>query len=172
MTPSLALCHFLASPDMESCKLTSYQDGGGVWTNGVGNTHGVSPDSTITMDQAMLDLQRNLTGAGNAVSTIITVPMLQNQFDAMVSLAFNIGWGNFKTSSVARDFNAGLVDATVASFALWNKIGGNISNGLVKRRACEAMMFMGQPWNIARYADESKPYLSTATLTRCMEAYA
>ena len=67
----------------------------------------------------------------------------QGQFDAMVSLAYNIGVDSFGGSSVLRNFNAGNDAAAVASFALWNKAAGKVMPGLVRRRASEALAYQG-----------------------------
>jgi lysozyme len=66
----------------------------------------------------------------------------QNQFDAMVSLAFNIGLGNFKKSSVLKKFNLDPNDKTIEdSFNLWNKGGGKVLAGLTIRRVAEAKLY-------------------------------
>ena len=68
----------------EGCELTAYQDSGGVWTNGYGNTHGVVPGSTITEQQAIADLQANIQNSVNDVNRLVTVPLTQGEFDALV----------------------------------------------------------------------------------------
>ena len=75
----------------EGCKLTAYQDQGGVWTNGYGNTHNVKPGSIITQEQAEADLQANLAWAVACVNKAVTTPLNQNQFDALVDFVFNVG---------------------------------------------------------------------------------
>ena len=71
----------------------------------------------------------------------VTVPVNQNQFDALVSLDYNIGVGNFKSSSVVKNLTAGDFAAAAQSFALWNKSGGQVSQGLVNRRNMEIDLF-------------------------------
>lgn len=75
------------------------------------------------------------------VQTYVTVPVNQNQFDAMVSLDYNIGGGNFKNSSVVAYLNKGDVAAAAESFKLWNKSGGKVVQGLVNRRELEVALF-------------------------------
>lgn len=74
-------------------------------------------------------------------SAIGDCPTTQNQFDAMFSLAYNIGLANFKTSSVLRYHKAGDYAKAKAAFALWNKQKGKVLNGLVNRRASEAAVY-------------------------------
>ena len=73
--------------DFEGCKLTAYQDSGGVWTNGYGNTHGVVPGSTITQEQAVADLHANIQSSVNDVNRLVTIQLSQGEFDALVDFA-------------------------------------------------------------------------------------
>jgi lysozyme len=173
MTTSLALLHFLAQPDIEGMRLTAYPDGTGIWTIGVGHTSGVSEGMTCTLDQVYTWLGVDMASAAAAVNHSITEPMTQNEFDAFTSLAFNIGVGNFmyQFGGVAQ-FNSGRKSACAEHFLLWNKAGGIVEAGLNKRRSCEAILFLGGPWQISRFAVNSVDAISTETLTRCMEAYA
>lgn len=75
----------------------------------------------------------------NAVRVLIT----QDMFDAMVSLCYNIGSGGFRGSSVVRYINQGDYEAAASSFALWNKAGGQVNQGLVNRRRAETALFLG-----------------------------
>lgn len=68
----------------------------------------------------------------------------QGQFDAMVSLAYNIGTGAFSRSSVLRNFNRGDMEGAADAFSAWNKGGGKVLPGLVRRRASEAWAFRGE----------------------------
>ena len=81
-------------------------------------------------------------GVKNSVRVLIT----QGMFDALVALAYNIGLGGLRGSSVIRHLNAGNYEAAAASFGLWNKAGSPlaVSAGLTRRRAAEAAMFLGQ----------------------------
>jgi len=169
--PSDALAHFLAQPDLENDRLTAYRDGGGVLTNGVGNTHGVTEGETITYAQSIADLERNMATAADTVNHLLKVPATQNEFDALVSLGFNIGIGAISHATCIDAFNAGLKDVCAYKIMLWNKVAGLYSRGLDKRRRAEAILFHGQPWQIARFANDEIDVLSTATLTRIMGEY-
>ena len=82
----------------EKCRLLPYKDGGGVWTNGWGNTHRVTPGVAITQDQADKDLLANVQDAVDCVNDSVSVKLTQDQFDALVDFTFNAGCGAFKGS--------------------------------------------------------------------------
>jgi lysozyme len=97
--------------------------------------------STITESEAYALLEQDARGAQNCVGGAITAPMTINQEAAMISLAYNIGCGNFRSSTLVRMFNAGNVDGAAAQFAVWNKSRGQVLQALVDRRASEAGVF-------------------------------
>ena len=125
----------------EKCRLTPYQDSGGVWTNGWGNTHRVTPGVTISQDQADADLLANVQDAVDCVNDSVTVALTQDQFDALVDFVFNVGCGAFKGSTLRRKLNAGDFVGADAQFSVWNKIKGIPSRGLDNRRAAEDALF-------------------------------
>jgi len=94
---------------------------------------------TQSQKEALLNLA--LPTYQQHVQNYVTVPVNQNQFDAMVSLDYNIGGGNFKNSSVVANLNKGDVAAAAESFKLWNKSGGKVVQGLVNRRELEVALF-------------------------------
>jgi lysozyme len=108
----------------EGCRLKSYQDSVGVWTIGVGHTGRatpppVGPDMRISQADADAMLAADLVPFEEAVYRAISRPMTQNQFDAFVSLAFNIGATAFTASTAARKFNAGDIAGAADAFLLW-----------------------------------------------------
>lgn len=110
----------------ESCKLAAYRDERGVLTIGVGHTGRTSPPpvwpwSRITQAQADAYLETDLAPTEAAVNDAVKLLMTQNQFDAMVSLAFNIGVMGFTGSTVVHDFNNGQVRAAADAFLMWEK---------------------------------------------------
>jgi lysozyme len=130
----------------EGFEAKAYQDAVGVWTIGYGHTAmaglpDVKRGDKITMKQAQDILATDVRKFELAVKSKLTRAPTQAQFDAMVSLCFNIGPGNFAKSSVLRHFNAGNFDKAAASFALWNKAKGKELRGLTLRRAAEAKVF-------------------------------
>ncbi|MBN6067875.1 lysozyme [Aggregatibacter actinomycetemcomitans] len=139
----------------ENCTLTPYKCAADKWTNGVGNTHGVDPLKSITMDQVVLDLRRNIKTAETCVNRYFKGDKLnQNQFDAMVSLVFNIGCENARTFyslaqekrvpttlyklAQAEQFN--LMCLRIADF---NRAGGKVLKGLQVRREQERRLCLG-----------------------------
>lgn len=87
-------------------------------------------------------LRADLGTAEAAVNRLVTVPLTQNQFDALVSLVFNIGEGNFSKSTLLRRLNAGEREAAAGQFGRWNKSKGVELAGLTKRRAAERELFL------------------------------
>lgn len=126
----------------ERCVLHTYRCAAGVCTIGYGHTgKEVVPGLVWTAAQADAALVADLARFERAVATVITAPMTQGQFDAMVSLAFNIGAAAFEKSTLARRFNAGDVPGAGAQFVVWHKAGGKMNDDLLDRRARELWMF-------------------------------
>ena len=128
----------------EGCRLTSYKCPAGVWTVGFGWTEGVTPGMTITRAQAEELLTRGVVSYEKAVQDAIgDTKTTQNQFDAMVSLCYNIGPANFRKSTVVRQHKLGDYAAAADAFLMWNKAGGKVLAGLVKRREAERSLYLG-----------------------------
>lgn len=130
----------------EGLKLKAYDDGVGVWTIGFGTTiypNGikVKKGDTCTEAQAKVYMAHDLKKFESAVNSAVTVPINQNQFDALVSLAYNIGTGAFKESTLLKKLNEADYKGAAAQFAVWNKGGGKVMQGLVNRRAVERKLF-------------------------------
>ncbi|WP_447875874.1 lysozyme [Serratia fonticola] len=131
----------------ESLKLKAYPDpatGGKPWTIGWGHTKGVKPGDKITQAQAEAFLSDDLAEFESAVNSAIKRPMTQSQFDAMVSLAFNIGGANFASSTLVKKFNAGDVTGAADEFPRWNRANGKVMNGLTRRRNAERELFLSK----------------------------
>ena len=144
MTPS-EQCYDLIKR-FEGCKLEAYPDpatGGDPWTIGVGHTGPeVKPGLRISQDIADAYLMKDTEHAADTVKRSVTVPLKQGQFDALVSLVFNIGSGNFQKSTLLRKLNAGDTLGAAQEIIRWNKAGGKEMLGLTRRRAAEQSMFM------------------------------
>ncbi len=131
----------------EGCRLQAYRDGVGVWTIGVGHTGRATPPPVaegmvISVAEADAFLAADLKPFEAAVNEAVAAPLAQNAFDACVSLAFNIGAGAFRTSSVARFAAAGRAAAAADAFLLWNRAGGRVVDGLAARRRAERAQFL------------------------------
>lgn len=127
----------------EGCELRAYRCPAGVWTIGYGSTgpH-VSPGMVITQQRAEALLHEDLARFEAAVDQA-TPGATQNQFDAMVSFAFNVGIGALMKSTLLRKHRAGDFAGARAEFARWNKAGGKVLAGLTRRRAAEAALYAG-----------------------------
>lgn len=120
-----------------------YKDTGGVVTNGFGNAT-LSPNRTVTVIDALTDLQVNTQKTGEAVSKCITAEITQGQYDAYVSFAYNVGVNAFCKSTMAKFANQGDKVASCNQFDRWVYVAGKdcriaSSNcrGIAKRRAEE-----------------------------------
>ena len=127
----------------EGCKLTAYQDVVGVWTIGYGHTDGVKQGNTITQEQADQLLTDDLHETSSAVSNLLKVEVTQSQFDALVSLAFNVGVNAVANSTLLALVNAGKTFEAAEQFCRWNHAGGVVVAGLTRRRYAEKDLFEG-----------------------------
>ena len=125
----------------EGCKLTAYQDSVGVWTIGYGHTKGVYDGMTITQEEAEQMLLTELEEYEGYVEKYVTVPLTQNQFDALVVWVYNLGPTNFRNSTLLKELNSGNYTAAGKEITRWNKAGGKVLAGLVRRREAEARLF-------------------------------
>jgi lysozyme len=127
----------------EGCRLTAYQDQVGVWTIGVGHTgREVKQGLVITQSDADTILRRDLTHFEECVDRAIHVPQItQGQFDAMVSLTFNIGAAGFESSTLVKKLNAGDIVGAGCEFVRWHKASGKPLEALLLRRAREMWVF-------------------------------
>ena len=126
----------------EGCRLTAYQDQVGVWTIGYGHTGpDVKPGMTITSAQAQDLLAQDVKGATACVNNVVTVKLTQEEFDALVDFVFNLGAEAFSGSTMLRRLNAGDFTGAAAQFDLWDRAGGAVVAGLLRRRQEEADLF-------------------------------
>lgn len=124
--------------------LSAYPDpgtGGAPWTIGYGHTEGVKQGDICTDAQADAWLIGDLAFAEHAVNRLVTVPLSQHQFDALVDFTFNLGVSSLAKSTLLAKLNAGDYAGADAEFAKWVRGGGRVLPGLVKRRALEAAWF-------------------------------
>lgn len=131
----------------EGTRFKAYDDGVGFWTIGTGTTvypNGVKvkQGDTCTPEQAKTYFKHDLAKFEKAVNESVTVPLNQNQFDALVSLTYNIGSGAFKDSTLLKRLNKGNYQGAAEQFLVWNKAGGKVMKGLVRRREAEQALFL------------------------------
>lgn len=130
----------------EGLRLTAYRDAVGVLTIGYGWTQPVDgkpiqAGMTITREQAEALLKEGVKPYCAVVNNVCPTAT-DDQFAAMVSLAYNIGSGAFAKSSVARHHAAGNPKQAANAFLLWNKAGGKVLPGLVRRREAERALYV------------------------------
>ena len=117
--------------------------GGEPFTVGYGHTgKDVKPGMAITAEQAEKMLRDDVAKFESGVSALLKVPTAQGQFDAMVSLAYNIGLGNFSKSALLRKHNEKCYSCAAGQFPAWNRANGKVMNGLTRRRNAERALYM------------------------------
>ena len=131
----------------EGCELEAYQDAVGVWTIGYGHIKGVKEGMTITKQQAEEMLLEELVEYENYVLEAVNHQLDQCMFDALVSWTYNLGPSNLNASTMLKVLNAGDYDAVPEQIKRWNKAGGKVLQGLVRRREAEALLFEGKDWS-------------------------
>ncbi|MEQ1697388.1 MAG: lysozyme [Hyphomicrobiaceae bacterium] len=122
--------------------LEAYKCPAGVWTIGWGCTEGVRQGMIITRDEATAMLARELGHFEIVVGRLVTVPLTQGEFDALVSFVYNVGEGALRKSTLLARLNKGDLSAVPNQFLRWTRGGGRVLNGLVRRRKAEAALFL------------------------------
>lgn len=134
----------------EGLRLEAYFCPAGILTIGYGSTgKHVQTGMRITKEQADGLLVKDLERFEEGVDELVRVHLDQDEFDALVSFSFNVGLGNLKTSTLLRKLNSKDYAGAAREFPKWNKGGGKVLPGLVKRRAAEAALFVGDDWRKA-----------------------
>ena len=140
--------------DFEGLRLNAYRDIAGVWTIGYGSTRyhdgkAIKPGDKLANEaQANALLSNTLWQYEAAVNNYVHVPLTQNQFDALVSFAYNEGTGALKGSTLLKKLNEKDYEGAAEQFRVWNKIT-DPSNGekvechtLIERRKEESELFL------------------------------
>ena len=130
----------------EGCGLEAYQDSVGIWTIGYGTIKGVKEGDQINQDEAEHLLQEEMPEYEGYINEMVNVPLEQNQFDALCSWVFNLGPKTLSESTLLRVLTDGKYDEVPEQIVRWNKAGGQVLEGLVRRRQAEADMFEGKKW--------------------------
>ena len=133
--------------EFEGKRLVAYDDGVGVWTIGFGtikypNGVRVKKGDTCTLDQAKEYMRHDLIEFEHTVNSSVKVPLNQNQFDALVSLAYNIGSSAFKSSTLVKKLSTSDYQGAADQFNVWVNAGGKRMQGLVSRRDREKLLFL------------------------------
>ena len=118
----------------------------GVWTIGYGHTKDVKEGDKINKEEADYLLQEEMIEYESYINDFVEVPLNQNQFDALCSWVYNLGPTNLKNSTMLRVLNEEKYADVPQEIKRWNKAGGEVLDGLIKRREAEAKMFAGEEW--------------------------
>ena len=127
----------------EGYRSEAYKDTVGIPTLGFGETAGVKMGDKTTPERALVQLLESTEKHADAIRQCIHVPLYQHEFDAYISLAYNIGTGAFCKSTLVKKLNQGDYTGACNEIRRWNKAGGKVLPGLVKRREAEYEMCMG-----------------------------
>ena len=126
----------------EGYRDTAYLDPVGIWTVGYGHTGGVKEGDTVTQEEADAFLQQDLKAAENTVNAT-GLKLSQLQFDALVCFVYNIGSGNFNSSTLLKLLKQSTKPRPELEkwWKVWNKAGGQTLKGLERRRAAEYTLY-------------------------------
>ncbi|EGY02101.1 lysozyme [Nitrospirillum viridazoti Y2] len=147
MTRTVNAAGIALTEQSEGLRLTAYRCPAGRLTIGYGHTGpDVTPDMTITEDQAQDLLAQDLATAGNGVSKAVTVPLTDNQYAALTDFAFNLGVSALTQSTLLRLLNQGDYAGAAEQFLVWDKamVNGQLVTlpGLAARRQKEQALFL------------------------------
>lgn len=139
---------YLLITKFEGLKLKPYLCSAKIPTIGYGNTYYSDGkrvtllDKDITKQQAFDMFKEVANRFAKRVDALVTSNINQNQFNALVSFAYNVGTGNFSSSTLLKKVNRNPDDLTIKDeFLRWNKAGGKVINGLTNRRNEEAILY-------------------------------
>jgi lysozyme len=130
----------------EGCEFEAYKCSADVWTIGYGHTKGVKEGDKINQDESEHLLSEDLEEFENYVNDLVEVDLNQSQFDALVAWTFNLGPSNLKTSTMLKVLNQKDYDKVPSEMKRWNKAGGKVLEGLMRRREAESLLFEGKDW--------------------------
>ena len=106
----------------------------------------VMPGDTCTKEEAEKYLMHELEEKARGVSKLVTVPLNQDQTDAILSMVYNIGLHAFETSTLLGYINLSRFADASAQFLRWTKANGKVLPGLERRRKCESALFLSLDW--------------------------
>jgi lysozyme len=140
---SLSAAALVGIATFEGYSGSAYRDIVGIWTIGFGTTAGVKSGDKTDPVRA---LQRKLSDVQKfegAIKECVRVPLHQHEYDAYLSLAYNIGTGAFCKSTLVKKLNALDYEGACREILKWNRAGGDVIRGLAIRRESEFKQCMG-----------------------------
>jgi lysozyme len=143
LTKASENCRLIAYPDPASPLARGTGASGDPWTIGWGHT-GPEVHRGLQWTQAQADAQllADMARVQAHVRSVVKVQLTQDEFAALCDFVFNIGNSAFDTSTLLAKLNAYDLEGAIAEFARWNKAGGVVLNGLIKRRDGEKALFL------------------------------
>ena len=127
----------------EDCKLEAYLCPAGIWTIGWGSTGShVYKGLTISQEEADQLFIEDCERFVESVNSSVKVPLTQYEFDALVTFAYNVGCGNFESSTLLKKLNIGNYQGASNEFLRWDKSKGKVLKGLTYRRQSERHYFL------------------------------
>jgi len=126
----------------EGFRTKAYQCSAGVWTIGWGTTEGVKKGDAITRSDAEKRLCEYVAKSQKDITRLVEVPLNDYQEAALLSFVYNIGINGFAKSTLLKKLNRRDYAGAANEFRRWNKAGGVVLAGLVKRRKAEAELFL------------------------------
>ena len=130
----------------EGCETTAYQDSVGVWTIGFGHTKGVEEGQTCSIEDAESMLADEMDEYEGYINNMVKVELQQHEFDSLVAWVYNLGPTNLSESTMLKVLNGGQFDRVPDEMNRWTRAGGEILEGLVRRRQAESLMFQNLDW--------------------------
>ena len=127
--------------EFEGLRLQAYLCPAGLWTIGYGHTRTARPGMAVTAEQADWLLDDDLRQVAREVERLVSVPLNDNQFAALVCFTFNVGARHLQQSSLLRLLLRGWYEQVPAQLLRWNKVRGEAMGGLTRRRAAEARLW-------------------------------
>ena len=130
----------------EGCELEAYIDSVGIPTIAYGRIKNVEMGDTCTQEQAEKWVEEELPEYDGYINDMVKVELEQCQFDALCSWVYNLGPNNLKESTLLKVLNEGNYSSVPAEIKRWNKAGGKVLQGLMRRREAEALLFENKEW--------------------------
>jgi lysozyme len=145
MSDALSTAARLAE-SFEGFRATPYQDVAGYWTIGYGSRVDINGQpvtgqtAAVSPSQADWMMQRDLKAAFSEIAATVRVTLTSNETAAFADFIYNLGAGNWQASSLLRLLNAGNYAGAIAQLDLWDRAGGQVFAGLLRRRQAETAL--------------------------------
>ena len=130
----------------EGFRANAYKCPAGIWTIGYGSTSidgiKVKQGDTVTEQAALDDIYKRLNEIDKQITAVVRVPLNSNQLNALLDFVYNLGIGNFRSSTLLKKLNDSDYRGAAEQLLRWNKSGGKVLAGLTKRREAERELFL------------------------------